>query len=183
MFYEAMRCSGVGWVQAKTMFYAVWLGGPRWSTINTSMPGVCKAASPPTTSSRIARQWPKVLKPDVVDQVWQTIRSRQLTVAEARAVARPFLNRAAMSDADAIAFVEALRKTDATEEEKDLIALSVILSQRFNEEHVREIEEWIRRENPSVKRIEARAEEMRSARIIETHIFPEVRGLRRPLDG
>lgn len=31
MFYEAMRCSGVGPVQAKVMFYAVYRFGPRWS--------------------------------------------------------------------------------------------------------------------------------------------------------
>lgn len=31
MFFEAMRCSGVGSVQAKVMFYAVHRFGPRWA--------------------------------------------------------------------------------------------------------------------------------------------------------
>jgi len=183
MFYEAMRCSGVGSVQAKTMFYAVWLAGPRWSQLNPSMPAVCKAAPLPPGPSRIARQWPALRKPDVVDQLWQIIRSRQLTVAEARALARPFFNRTTMSDADAIAFVEALRKTEVTQEEKDLITFSVILSQRFDENHVREIEEWIRNENPSLDQIESRAEEMRgSSRVIEPLIFPEIPTSGRSLD-
>ena len=30
MFYEACRCGGVGAVQAKTMYYAVFHFGPRW---------------------------------------------------------------------------------------------------------------------------------------------------------
>ncbi|WGM37667.1 DUF1353 domain-containing protein [Caulobacter sp. NIBR1757] len=30
MFYEAMRCSGVGLAKAKTMYYAVYRFGPRW---------------------------------------------------------------------------------------------------------------------------------------------------------
>jgi len=183
MFYEAMRCSGVGWVQAKTMFYAVWLAGPRWSQLNTSMPAVCKTAAPATSPSRIARQWPKLLKPGVVDQLWQIIHSRQLTVAEARAVARPFFNRTAMSDADAIAFVEALRKTEVTQEEKDLITLSVILSQRFDENDVKQIEEWIRREDPSLEQIEVRAEDMRrSSRVVEPLIFSEIPTWGRSLD-
>ena len=88
-----------------------------------------------------------------------------------------------MSDADAIAFVEALRKTEVTQEEKDLITLSVILSQRFDENHVREIEEWIRNENPSLDQIESRAEEMRgSSRVIEPLIFPEIPTSGRSLD-
>lgn len=30
MFYDAMKCSGVGEAKAKLMFYAVWGFGPRW---------------------------------------------------------------------------------------------------------------------------------------------------------
>jgi hypothetical protein len=165
------------------MFYAVWLGGPRWVKLNATMPAACKGAPLPARTSRIAMQWPSVLKPDVVDKLWQTIRSRQLTVAEARAVARPFFNRASMSDADAIAFVEALRETGATQEEKDLITLSVILSQRFDEKHVTEIEKWIRSKDPSLKEIESKAQKMRSVRVVDSHIFPDVPTLRRALDG
>ena len=33
MFYEACRCSGVGAVQAKTMYYAVFHFGPRWQIV------------------------------------------------------------------------------------------------------------------------------------------------------
>lgn len=181
MFYEAMRCSGVAWVQAKTMFYAVWVGGPRWTKLNPSMPDICKAAPGPQRSSRLARQWPGLLTPHAVEELWQTIRNRQLTVAEARAVARPFLNRVSMTDADATDFVNALRQKEPTAEEKDLITLSVIISQRFDERHVTKIEEWIRRENPSLEEIESRAEEMRAARLIRPHIFPDVQALRGPL--
>jgi len=31
MFYDAMRCSGVGLFKAKVMFYAVYRFGPRWT--------------------------------------------------------------------------------------------------------------------------------------------------------
>lgn len=182
MFYEAMRCSGVGWLQAKTMYYAVWAGGPRWPKLNATMPDVCKAAPLPGRSSRLATQWPGLLTPKVVDQLWQTIRNRPLTVAEARAVARPFFNRASMSDAAAVDFVKALKETHPTQEERELITLSVILGQRFDENHVVEIEDWIRRENPSVEEIESRAEEMRAMRVREPQIFPDVPTLRRPLN-
>lgn len=30
MFYDAMKCSGVGEAKAKVMFFAVWAFGPRW---------------------------------------------------------------------------------------------------------------------------------------------------------
>lgn len=30
MFYEAMRVDGVSWLKAKTMYYAVKIGGPKW---------------------------------------------------------------------------------------------------------------------------------------------------------
>ncbi|KQP17035.1 endonuclease [Pseudorhodoferax sp. Leaf265] len=33
MFYEAMRCSGVGRAKAKLMYYAVYRFGPRWSVV------------------------------------------------------------------------------------------------------------------------------------------------------
>ncbi len=181
MFYEAMRCSGVGWVQAKTMYYAVWVGGPRWKKLNSTMPDICKAAPLPRRSSRLAMQWPGLLTPDVVDQLWQTIRNRPLTVAEARAVARPFFNRASMTDAGAMDFVNTLRQKEPTAEEKDLITLSVFISQRFDEKHVAEIEDWVRRENPSLEEIESRAEEIRAIRLAEPHIFPDVPTLRRPL--
>ncbi len=38
MFYEAMRCSGVGAAQAKIMYYAVYRFGPRWPEPGTSVP-------------------------------------------------------------------------------------------------------------------------------------------------
>ena len=31
MFYNACRCGSVGEARAKLMFWAVWMGGPRWS--------------------------------------------------------------------------------------------------------------------------------------------------------
>ncbi len=33
MFYDALRAGGVPEIKAKTMFAAVWLGGPRWSRV------------------------------------------------------------------------------------------------------------------------------------------------------
>jgi hypothetical protein len=30
MFYDAMRLDGVGFFKAKTMYFAVKLGGPKW---------------------------------------------------------------------------------------------------------------------------------------------------------
>ena len=181
MFYQAMRCSGVGKVQAKTMFYAVWLGGPRWTKLNSTMPAACKDVPQPARPSRIARQYPSIIQPGIVQALWAKIYSRDLTIAEARAVARPFFNRASMTDADAIAFVKALRDSRPTPEEMDLVTVSVILSQHFDEQHVAEIEEWVRQENPSLEEIEARAEERRLIRVIDPNIFPEIPELRRPL--
>ena len=180
MFYEAMRCSGVGWVQAGTMFFAVWLGGPRWKKLNPSMPDCCKEAPIPCPSSRLAMQWPGLH--DVVDQLWQTIRNRPLTVAEARAVARPFFNRGSITDADAIDFVNALKEKEPTAEEKYLITLSVIISQRLDEKGVAKIEKWVREENPSFEEIEHRADKMRAIRLVKLRIFPDVPVLRRPLN-
>jgi len=31
MFYEAMRCDGVNYFKAKAMYYAVKIGGPKWT--------------------------------------------------------------------------------------------------------------------------------------------------------
>lgn len=49
VFYEAMRCSGVGSIRAKTMYYAVYRFGPRWaigpSAVAESF-GVASTASP-----------------------------------------------------------------------------------------------------------------------------------------
>src|ERR1700686_2385424 len=64
MFYNAMRCSGVGWLQAKVMFYAVWAGGPRWTTANPTMPRECKIAQS-AGPGFVSRLWQKSLAPNV----------------------------------------------------------------------------------------------------------------------
>ena len=44
MFYEAMRCSGVGPTRAKIMYYSVYRFGPRWAGIEEALEAVPPAA-------------------------------------------------------------------------------------------------------------------------------------------
>ncbi|NDC53526.1 MAG: DUF1353 domain-containing protein [Planctomycetia bacterium] len=48
MFYEACRCGGVGAVEAKTMYYAVYHFGPRWRLEG----GMLRDETPPQPSAR-----------------------------------------------------------------------------------------------------------------------------------
>ena len=173
MFFNGMRCSGVDWLKAKTMFFAVWLGGPRWPKLNSSMPADCLVASP-VGGSRIRKVWRNLPPQEVVSKLWQTILQRNLTVPETRAVARPFFPRGPMTDADANKFVMTLKERGAKPEEQDLIALSVMQSEQISDNNVREIERWIEKENPSLETIESRAEEMRGRKTFESRLFPEV---------
>jgi hypothetical protein len=180
MFYDAMRCSGVGWVKANTMFFAVWWCGPRWTHLNTDMPAACKIAEPAGTSTALS-SW-KSLTPDVASELVAEIHRRELTLPEARAVARPFFTRGAMNDSGALEFVAKLKtRSNITPAEQQVIALSVTQSELISDEDVKGVEQWIEKENPSLEQIESRAEEMRNRRVTELRLFPEVRTLKRSL--
>lgn len=173
MFYNAMRCSGVSWSKAKTMFFAVWVGGPRWTTLNTGMPANCKINLP--------------VKASIQTKLLQTIQSRSLTPAETKAVARPFFTTRAMTQASAEKFVTHLRQRRVTSAETRIIALSVIQSERFSDDDVKQVESWIKTENPSLKAIKARAEQTRKqkqeqlrksaafkGKVGQPQLFPEI---------
>ncbi len=179
MFYEAMRCSGVGWVKAKTMYLAVWAMGPRWTKLNSSMPKDCLLAAPSGTPP--AMQSFMLPTTDIAQQVVQEIKERQITLPEARAVARPFFNRSAMSDKDATQFAAELKGRDLSAAERAAISLSVLQSEWVSEEEVRGLEQWVERENPALEKVEARAEELRSRRITELRLFPKVEALRQSI--
>jgi hypothetical protein len=63
MFYQAMRCSGVGSIKAKIMYYAVYRFGPRWA-----LAGVEVLALPDSLEA-IALSEPAPLAPDSFDAV------------------------------------------------------------------------------------------------------------------
>jgi hypothetical protein len=180
MFYNAMRCSGVGWVKAKTMYWAVWAGGPRWTHLNTTMPALCKLA-PPSGTPLGLRSWLK-FRPEVAGGLWREINDRTLTLPEARAVARPFFSRSAMTDKDAIEFVSKFKgKTDLTPEERNVIMLSVLQSELFSDGEVKQVEQWVEKENPPLDTIESRADEARKRNVAELRLFPKIEGLRQSL--
>lgn len=67
MFYQAMRCSGVPIVKAKTMYWAVYHFGPRWRAPNlverfiglagTEVPNSRELAGTRSRWSRVSREW------------------------------------------------------------------------------------------------------------------------------
>jgi hypothetical protein len=182
MFYNAMRCSGVDWGKAKTMFWAVWAFGPRWARLNTSMPAKCKIAQPSATAPAMGLS--KNLYPNLASGLLGEINKRELTLPEARAVARPFFTQGPMTDADAVEFVTKLKKrTDVTPAERQVIALSVVQSELISDEEVKGIEQLIEKENPSLETIESRAEEMRNRKLFELRLFPQVKTLLQSLEG
>jgi Protein of unknown function (DUF1353) len=180
MFYNAMRCSGVGWVKAKTMFLAVWAFGPRWTRLNSSMPPECMKDEPSTTP-RVSGSWRP--PPDLGNDIWREIKRRVLSPAEIRAVARPFFTRGPMTDSDAIGFVARLKKTsDLTLVERQAIALSVIQFELVSDEEVIELERWINEKNPPLEMVESTAEQLRNTNVTELRLFPDVRGLKQAVD-
>lgn len=181
MFYNAMRCSGVGWAKAKTMFFAVWAFGPRWPQLNTSMPAKCKIAQASGTPS--ASGLSKNLRSDLASGLLREINGRQLTLPEARAVARPFFTRGPMTDADATEFVTKLKaRTDVAPAEREVIALSVMQSELISDKEVKGAEQWIEKEDPSLETIESRAEELRNRKPSERRLFPQVSELNQSLE-
>lgn len=174
MFYNAMRCSGVEESKAKTLFLAVWSFGPRWTHLNTSMPAECKIAQPSGTPQAL-RLWKTLLRPEIATGVFNEIRQRTLTVPEARAVARPFFTQKPMTDADALQFVGKLkRQGEITPAEQQAIALSVTQSELISDEDVKQAEQWIAKENPSLEMIESHAQELRKRTAPEVRLFPQV---------
>jgi hypothetical protein len=149
LFYKAMRCSGVGLAKAKTMFFAVWARGPRWDTLNPTMPDKCKVHPDIDTA--------------VQTRVARVIQTRPLSIEETKAVARPFFNKQAMSESDAQKLVADLKQRQLKPEELYSITLSVIQSAQFSDDAVKKTESWIKKNNPSLKEIEAQAEKTRAA--------------------
>jgi hypothetical protein len=174
MFYDAMRCSGVEEGKAKTMFLAVRSFGPRWTHLNTSMPAECKIAQPSGTPQAL-RLWKTLLRPEIATGVFNEISQRTLTVPEARAVARPFFTREPMTDAEALAFVGELKQRgEIAPAERQAIALSVTQSELISDEDVKQAEQWIAKENPSLETIASHAEELRKRTAPELRLFPQV---------
>jgi len=143
------------------------------------MPGDCMVTPTIETFRRKYGSNPgqKLPAPEVIEALWQEITTRPLTLPEARAVARPFFPTKLMTDDDATSFIQALKDRNVTDEEKAVIALSVIQSERLGDEELKGIEQWIEKENPSLEAVERRAEEIRTRRISELRLFPQVREL------
>lgn len=174
MFYDAMRCSGVSEAKAKTMFWAVWSFGPRWTHLNTSMPAECKLAQPSGTPQAL-RSWKTLVRPEIATGVLNEINQRTLTVQEARAVARPFFTQKPMSDADALQFVDKLkRQGEITPAEQQAISLSVTQSELISDEDVKATQQWIEKENPSLEAIESHAEQLRKRTTPQVRLFPQL---------
>ena len=180
MFYDAMRCSGVSWVKAKTMYLAVWALGPRWTKLNSSMPKDCRLAGPSGTPP--AMQAMMMPRPEIGEQIVRESEQGRLSLPETRAVAQPFFNQGAMSDTDANQFVAKLKDRKLTAAERAVITLSVLQGELVDEEEVRGIEQWVEKENPSLETIESRAEEIRNRRITELRLFPKVEGLKQSFE-
>ena len=96
MFYEACRCGGVSWSQAKTMYYAVYNFGPRWQvpTITGAGPQHAVRAFGAGGPAAFATQ-PVAIDPQDLRAVMEYIHEhnpslaqlRQLTPQDARASA------------------------------------------------------------------------------------------------
>lgn len=78
MFYEAMRCGGVGELKAKTMYYAVYKFGPHWPT-----PGRFKLFGP--TSPIIITMRPSVPTAQDVREIKDFVTKTNPTLEQIRA--------------------------------------------------------------------------------------------------
>ncbi len=97
-------------------------------------------------------------------------------------MARPFFSQSAMSDKDATQFAAELKGRNLSAAERAAISLSVLQSEWVSEEEVRGLEQWVEREEPSLEKVEARAEEFRDRKITELRLFPKVRALQQALE-
>src|SRR5438132_1823610 len=170
LFYTAMRCSGVGWLRGKTMYYAVWVGGPRWIKLNTAPPAKCLRKPPtPSVDQRTADQ--------IFRQLRRILSSRLVTNEEARVILRAVAPGVEDRPELIHMVIIHLLSEEPSSYVKRLIALSILLSQQFSEEHVRSIYEWVRAEKPTLEQIEERAESARSHaqyRQPGNTVFPEI---------
>jgi endonuclease G, mitochondrial len=85
MFYNAMRCSGVGMVEAKTMYYALHRHGRHWKVpIRRAKPAELSEIAPPAERAT-------TVDPGEVDaiQKWIEANNPSLEQIEARANAQP----------------------------------------------------------------------------------------------
>ena len=177
MFYRAMRCSGVGWAKANTMYFAVLVGGPHWKKLNATMPADCKIRARHGFALD-TKTWKPLVSDRAADALWQTIETRELSPTETIAVARPFFPNGNMTDARAKTFVANLKKKGATPDERRVITLSVIQSQRFSEQYVASIEKWIKEAKPTLAQIELRAAHDQQGANGTFTVFPNI--LKRP---
>lgn len=85
MFYHAMRCSGVGSVQAKTLYYALYRHGRHWKfSVKKARPVV------PDSSETLVDQGPRptAVRPDDVNAIRQWIQQNNPTLEELDSKAR-----------------------------------------------------------------------------------------------
>ncbi|WP_108652668.1 DUF1353 domain-containing protein [Dongshaea marina] len=77
MFYEALIAGGTSVSQAKLMFAAVWLGGPRWNDAGNSLDGVSDEAL--RAEFKVCKEWIQAKDPDrqKIEQ-WMERREPQL---------------------------------------------------------------------------------------------------------
>lgn len=148
MFYDAMRCSGVGFVKAKIMFYAVWAGGPRWKTLQPQAPGACKGQLH--------------VDANIEKKIIEALKSRPLSQLESEAVARPFVTQAQMTSEDVSRVIADLKGRDLRPEERAIITQSVVETVHFPPEEVRRVAQLIEKNDPEIEEIQKLAEQARS---------------------
>jgi hypothetical protein len=148
MFYYAMRCSGVGLIQAKIMFYAVWAGGPRWTTVQPQMPATCKGVL--------------AVDPTVEKKIIEAMKTRALSTLEAEAVARPFVTQRQITAEDISRVIADLKGRELKPEERTVIAQSVIETVHFPPQEVQKVADWIKENDPGIEQIMTAADQARS---------------------
>jgi Protein of unknown function (DUF1353) len=89
MFYNAMRCSGVGPIEAKTMYYSLYRFGRHWKFSIKRAKAVKPNSAEPPESEEIPRA--TAVSPQEVDAIQQWVRTNNpsLNQIEARADAAP----------------------------------------------------------------------------------------------
>jgi hypothetical protein len=158
MFYEAMRCSGVGFIKAKIMFYAVWAGGPRWNTLRPQAPGACTGQL--HVDAKIEKE------------IIEALKSRPLSQLESEAIARPFITQAQMTSEDVSRVITDLKGRNLRPEERAIITQSVVETVHFPPEEVRRVAQLIEKDDPDIEVIRNLAEQARSKIRLEALFNP-----------
>jgi hypothetical protein len=78
MFYNAMRCSGVGDAEAKTMFGAVWNFGPKWGVMLPAFRGPQPSVAGTPTPGLIK----KPQSPEEVRAIYEHIKRENPSVSD-----------------------------------------------------------------------------------------------------